>query len=102
MPVLWPGGKGLGFKKHRPGDLCSWMLGPASGSGGGLIGRPAVRPLQVRDLSTVLGERLADRAYEMEDAPMVFEAQALGPGPGIRSTATFRWRSIQTALGNPL
>jgi len=29
---------------------------------------------------------------------MVFEAQALAPGLGTRSTATFRWRSIQAAL----
>jgi hypothetical protein len=29
---------------------------------------------------------------------MVFEAQALAPGPGTRSAATFRWHSIQAAL----
>jgi hypothetical protein len=29
MPELWLGGKGLGFKKHRPGDAHSWDLGLA-------------------------------------------------------------------------
>ena len=40
---MWPGGKGLGFKKHRPGDPGSWRLGRTSGSAGGPIGRPAGR-----------------------------------------------------------
>jgi hypothetical protein len=44
MLGLWPGGKELPGKKHRPGGPSSWGLRPASAASGGLIGRPAVAP----------------------------------------------------------
>ena len=67
MPELWPGGKGLGFKKHRPGDPCSRRLRLASASAGGPIGRPAGRPYKDKTFQG-LRERLADPAHEMKDA----------------------------------
>jgi hypothetical protein len=45
MLGLWPGGKGLPGKKHRPGGPFSRRLRPASAEWGGLFGRPAGRPL---------------------------------------------------------
>ena len=51
IPGLWPGGKGLGFKKHRPGDPGSRRLGRTSGSAGGPRSATARSPLQGQDFS---------------------------------------------------
>jgi len=51
MLLLWPGGKDLPGKKHRPGWPFSRNLWPASAGWGGLIGRPAGRPYPERILS---------------------------------------------------
>ena len=44
MPGLWPGGKDLGRKKHRPGWPSSRRHRPASAENGGLYGDPPGRP----------------------------------------------------------
>ena len=41
---LWPGGKGLGLKKHRPGEPFSQGLHSTSAEGGGPEGDPPDRP----------------------------------------------------------
>jgi hypothetical protein len=45
---LWPGGKELVRKKHRPGGPSSRRLRAASAGCGGPIGRPAGRPYKER------------------------------------------------------
>jgi len=44
MLELWPGHKGLGRKKHRPGEPFSQTLRSTSAGGGGPWGDPPVRP----------------------------------------------------------
>ena len=46
---MWPGGKDLLGKKHRPGWPSSWRLRSASAGCGGPIGRPAGRPYKKRE-----------------------------------------------------
>jgi hypothetical protein len=52
MLGLWPGGKELPGKKHRPGGPFSRRLRPASAECGGLFGRPAGRPYLERTPSS--------------------------------------------------
>ena len=53
MLGLWPGGKELPGKKHRPGGLSSWRLRRASAEWGGLIiERPAGRAYPERTPSS--------------------------------------------------
>ena len=94
---MWPGGKGLGFKKHRPGDPGSWRLGRTSGSAGGPIGRPAGRPYKDKTFHGV--EVTVGRPRPWKGGRlMVFEPQGLAPGPGTRG-----WDHLQGgAHFNPL
>jgi len=101
MLWLWPGGKGLGFKKHRPGGPCFWRRGLSSDSGGGPIGRPAGRPYQDLTFHGDAGPYGRPR-LRRERRLMVFGAQTLAPGPGTQLRATFRWRPIQSALSGSL
>ena len=90
MPELWPGGKGLGFKKHRPSHFGFRIVDF------GFFG-PFVFQSAFRNLQSAIP--MADPAHEMKDA-LVFEPQTLAPGPGIgvQAMATFSWCSFQSAL----
>ena len=101
MLGLWPGGKGLLGKKHRPGWPSSGRLRPASAGCGGLNGRTGGRPSNGMTLS--LGkEGLARPVNEMEAASCFLPRRALPPGPGTKSRATFRCRPFRSALSGSL
>ena len=85
MLGLWPGGKELLCKKHRPGWPSSWRLRPAPAGWGGLNGRPAGRSYNGIILS--LGkERLARPAHKIQAASWFLHRRSLPPGlaPGGR------------------
>jgi hypothetical protein len=89
MPRLWPGGKELLDKKHRPIEFwisncgfrifCFFYFNPHSAIYIPQFQRPA---------RSMNGSCL-----------MVFAQKLLAPGPGTKSRATFRWRPFQSARG---
>jgi hypothetical protein len=92
-----PGARGWGSKSigrvipvPRCGDRLPVQEAAPSGD------RP-VAPTRIR-ASAVQGGTVGRPVPWKGGRLMVFEAQALAPGPGTRSTATVRWRSIQAAL----
>ena len=98
MLGLWPGGKELPGKKHRPGGPRSEGLRPASAAYGGLIGRPAGRPYPERTPSSEV-QTVGPPGPGCGSCLMVFVREILAPGPGTKPKATFRWRPFQSARG---
>ena len=88
MLGLWPGGKELPGKKHRPGWPSSWRLRPTSAACGGPNGRPAGRPYKERTPSSEV-QRVGPPGPWSGSRLMVFVRKVLAPGPGTGPKATF-------------
>ena len=101
MLGLWPGGKELLGKKHRPGWPSSWRLRPNSARCGGPIGRPAGHSCKERTPSSEV-QTVGPPTPWNGSCLMVFAQKVLAPGPGTRPKATFRKCPFQSAMGGSL
>jgi len=78
MLGLWPGGKELPGKKHRPGGPSSWRLRRASAEWGGLIGRYPIRNSEcgIRNSLLLFPFRIPQSAFRILVARLVHEMEA--------------------------
>ena len=78
MLQLWPGGKELLGKKHRPGWPSSWRLRPASAGYGGPIGRYPIRNSEcgIRNSLLLFPFRIPQSAFRILVARLVHEMEA--------------------------
>ena len=98
---MWPGGKELLGKKHRPGGASPRRLRPASAECGGLIGRPAGRPYREREPS--LGDRRVGPPGPFNaSCLMIFAQKLLAPGPGTQSESRLGGHLFRSTLNGSL